>query len=62
MKAVADTLAVARSNLVERVARPTKPRRGYRKAADGPLLVLIRRLVDERGTLVAGQDAPTTAS
>jgi hypothetical protein len=43
MKAVADTLAVARSNLVERVARPTKPRRGYRKVADGPLLVLIRR-------------------
>ena len=50
MKAVADTLAVARSNLVERVARPTKPRRAYRKAADEPLLVLIRRLVDERPT------------
>src|SRR5215471_2005611 len=48
MKAVADTLAIARSNLVERVARPTKPRRAYRKAADEPLLVLIRRLVDER--------------
>ena len=44
MKAVADTLAVARSNLVERVARPTKPHRAYRKAADEPLLVLIRRL------------------
>ena len=26
MKAVADTLAVARSNLIERVARPAKPR------------------------------------
>jgi len=39
MKAVADTLAVARSNLVERVARPTKPHRAYRKAADEPLLV-----------------------
>jgi len=50
MKAVADTLAVARSNLVERVARPTKPHRAYRKAADEPLLVLIRRLVDERPT------------
>ena len=50
MKAVADTLAVARSNLVERVALPTKPRRCYRKAADAPLLVLIRRLVDERPT------------
>jgi hypothetical protein len=50
MKAVADTLAVARSNLVERVARPTKPRRSYRKAADEPLLVLIRRFVDGRPT------------
>ena len=50
MKAVADTLGVARSNLVERVARPTKPHRAYRKAADEPLLVLIRRLVDERPT------------
>src|SRR6516225_5147421 len=50
MKAVADTLAIARSNLVERVARPAKPRRAYRKAADEPLLVLIRRLVDERPT------------
>src|SRR5215472_5854001 len=50
MKAVADTLAIARSNLVERVGRPTKPRRAYRKAADEPLLVLIRRLVDERST------------
>ena len=50
MKAVADTLAVARSNLVERVARPTKPRQSYRKAADAPLLVLIRRLVDGRPT------------
>ena len=42
MRAVADTLAVARSNLVDRAARPTKPRRSYRKA-DEPLLVLIRR-------------------
>src|ERR1700747_3897795 len=50
MKAVADTLAVARSNLVGRVARPTKPHRAYRKAADEPVLVLIRRFVDERPT------------
>jgi len=50
MKAVADTLAVARSSLIERVARPAKPRRCYRKAGDEPLLVLIRRLVDERPT------------
>ena len=50
MKAVADTLTVARSNLIERAARPTQPRRAYRKAGDEPLLVLIRRLVDERPT------------
>ena len=32
MKAVADTLAVARSNLIERVSRRAKSRRLYRKA------------------------------
>ena len=32
MKAVADTLAVARSNLIERVSRRAKSRRPYRKA------------------------------
>jgi putative transposase len=48
MKAVADTLAIARSNLIERVSRPGKPRGAYRKAGDGLLLGLIRRLVDER--------------
>ena len=50
MKAVADTLAVARSNLTERVSGAAKPRRPYRKAGDEPLLALIRRLVDERPT------------
>ena len=35
MKAVADTLAVARSNLIERVSRRAKSRRPYRKAGDG---------------------------
>jgi putative transposase len=48
MKTVADTLAIARSNLIERVSRPGKPRGAYRKAGDGLLLGLIRRLVDER--------------
>jgi hypothetical protein len=33
MKAVADTLAVARSNLIERVSRRVNSRRPYRKAA-----------------------------
>ena len=50
MKAVADTLAVARSNLVERVSRRAESRRPYRKAGDDELLALIRRLVDERPT------------
>ena len=50
MKAVADTLAVARSNLIERVSRRAKSRRPYRKAGNDELLALIRRLVDERPT------------
>ena len=44
MKAVADTLAVARSKLIERVTRPVKSR--DRKARDEELLALIRRMVD----------------
>ena len=32
MKAVAETLAVARSNLIERVSRRAKSRRPYRNA------------------------------
>ena len=47
MKAVADTLAFARSNLIELVSRRAKSRRPYRKAGDNELLALIRRLVDE---------------
>jgi putative transposase len=50
MKAVADTLSVARSNLIELVSRRAKSRRPYRKAGDNELLALIRRLVDERPT------------
>jgi putative transposase len=50
MKAVADTLAVARSNLIERVIGPARLRGPYRKSADAPLLALIRRLTDERPT------------
>ena len=50
MKAVADTLAVARSNLIERMTRPAKPRGRYRRAGDEELLALIRRLVDRRPT------------
>ena len=34
MKAIADTLAVARSNLIERMIRPAKPRGRNRRAGD----------------------------
>ena len=46
MKAVVDTLAVARSTLVERVKRRAESRIPYRKAGDDELLALIHRLVD----------------
>ncbi len=50
MKAVADTLGVARSHLHDKVHRASKPRGPYRKREDGELLSLVRRLVDERPT------------
>lgn len=50
MKAVADTLGVARSHLHDKVHRASKPRGPYRKPEDGELLSLVRRLVDERPT------------
>jgi putative transposase len=49
MKAVAETLGVSRSNLIERPSRAPR-RRPYRKPEDAALLPLIRRLVDERPT------------
>jgi transposase InsO family protein len=48
MTAVATTLGVARSNLIERLARTSKRRGCYHKAEDNWLLPLIRQLVDER--------------
>jgi putative transposase len=50
MKAVADTLGVARSNLAERLVRPARPRGPYRKPEDAALLPTIRKIVDERPT------------
>ena len=50
MKTVADTLGVARSNLVEQVNRPPRHRQAYRKADDAWLLPLVRAIVDERPT------------
>ncbi len=49
MKAIADTLGVSRSNLIERPSRAAR-RRPYCKPEDAALLPLIRRLVDERPT------------
>ena len=49
MKAVADTLEVARSNLVEQAKRGgSRPRPQYRKAGDAELLARMRPLVDAR--------------
>ena len=50
MKAIAETLGVARSNLIDRRAGMTKPRGRYRKDQDAALLPLIRAIVDERPT------------
>jgi putative transposase len=50
VKAVAETLGVSRSNLVERLAGSAKPRRRYQKAQDAAVLPLVRRLVDARPT------------
>jgi len=50
VKAVAETLAVSRSNPVERLRGTGRPRRRYCKAGDASLLPRIRRLVDERPT------------
>ncbi|WP_050596664.1 IS3 family transposase [Mesorhizobium ciceri] len=50
MKAVAETLGVARSHLHDKVHRLVKPRGPYRKPDDDGLLELVRRLIDERPT------------
>ena len=50
MKAIADTLGVARSNLVVRAAWGRRSRPPYRKAGDPELLARIRALVDQRPT------------
>jgi hypothetical protein len=43
VKAVAETLEVSRSNLVERLVGGAKPRRRYQKAQDEAVLPLVRR-------------------
>lgn len=48
MRAIADTLGVARSNPIGRGAKPARPRGPYRKPEDQALLPIIRQIVDER--------------
>jgi len=50
MKTIANTLGVARSNLMEHAHRPPRRHSAYRKADDAGLLPLIRAIVDERPT------------
>ena len=50
MKAIADTMGVARSHLVERMKAGKPARCRYDKADDAWLLPLIRELVDCRAT------------
>lgn len=54
MKAVAEALAISRSNLVERLKDRGRPRQRYCKAEDASLLPRVRRLVDSgRPTAIA---------
>ena len=51
MKAIAETLGVARSNLVNQLRHPERRRRGpYRRAGDDALLTEIRAVTDARPT------------
>lgn len=50
MKAVANTLGVARSNLVEQLGGKAKPRSRYHRQGDNELLAAIRQLTDARPT------------
>jgi putative transposase len=50
VKAVAETLGVARSNLIDRLKGRTKPRRRYHKAQDAAVVPLITALVSARPT------------
>jgi len=50
VKVVAETLGVARSNLIDRLNNRTKPRRRYYKAQDAALALLITTLVAARPT------------
>ena len=48
MKVVAETLGVARSNLIDRLKERTKPRRRYYKAQDAAVMPLNTALAAAR--------------
>ncbi len=50
MKVVAETLGVARSNLIAQIQRATRQRGHYRRQGDDELLQAIRQLTDARPT------------
>jgi len=50
VKLVADTLGVARSNLVDHLKSKSKPRGHYRRQGDDELIAAIRQLTDARPT------------
>lgn len=50
MKVVAETLGVARSNLIDRLKGSSKPRRRYHKAQDAAVVPLVTALVAARPT------------
>jgi len=50
MSAIARTLGVSRSNLIERTNKSSKPRGSYRKPDDIVLLAELRPIIDQRPT------------
>jgi len=55
VKAVAETLGVARSNPIDRLKEKTKPRRRYHKTQDAAVVLLITALVAARPTYGYGR-------
>lgn len=50
MSAIARTLGVSRSSLIDRTNKPSKPRGPYRKPEDVTLLAELRPIIDQRPT------------
>jgi len=58
VKLVADTLGVARSNLVEQIKGTGKDRSGYQRQGDDELLGAICQLTDARPPTATGGSLP----